>query len=487
MLRITFIGHQGWLVSSGRTTVLVDPLLGEGFGHGGQAGRVYPPRTLELAKFPAIDAVVVSHEHDDHFDLPSLARLSRETPIYLSSRSSVAAFEIVQQMGFSVQALHSGQELAVGDLRYRAFTADHTGRRGADEWDVFPFVLYDTAGSGSLMSSVDVRPGERMLETLGTAVPRAGVWAYANNSTSAAFQLVGAGYSTDGDAEALERVAVRRYLEVERAWGTPAATLVCGAGWSYEGERAWLNHQVFPVSGQRLCEAMRRERPQGRFAAPAPGYTVKMDRGRVVEQQPRCGFIRALPQERWPSREPAGDGARLGDYAPACGRRRLARGELEALLEELQDLARYLYGTRTFEQLHSLPSAAAEGPRPALILALRDEGDRGTLVLRHEPRRCAFVEEPVAEPMQAFMSGLECWASDLLALLRGELGPTALCYSGRLRVWNHDPRRLRISAHELWMFAHPLRRPEAARRLYRRLLAATPSTCARVPGPAAAK
>src|SRR5690606_26231218 len=126
-----------------------------------------------------------------------------------------------------------------------------------------------------------------------------------------------------------------------------------------------------------------------------------------------------------------------------------------------------LYGTPLFCELHSLPAKLESGAWARPCLSLRD--DDGPFVLAYDPSACAFVSHACADPTRAFASGLACWASDLLALLVGELGASALCYAGRLQFWNHSPQQLRISPRELWDFGHPLRRPDRAARLYRRL------------------
>ena len=91
MFEATFLGHQGWLFTSGDTRLLVDPLLRESFCDAGKVGRVFPPRRFDFERFPAVDAVFFSHEHDDHFAIATLQRLERRIPVFLSSRSSQAA------------------------------------------------------------------------------------------------------------------------------------------------------------------------------------------------------------------------------------------------------------------------------------------------------------------------------------------------------------------------------------------------------------
>ena len=144
MLRATFLGHQGWSLSTQDAHVLVDPLLTDGFGHGGLAGRVFPPRSFDLERMPKVDAVWLTHEHDDHFDLPSLARLERSIPVHISGRSSVAMRAVLQEMGFMVHAVEPDTVSEFGDLKLRTFVADHRNTPMSDEWDVLPFLCSKT-------------------------------------------------------------------------------------------------------------------------------------------------------------------------------------------------------------------------------------------------------------------------------------------------------------------------------------------------------
>jgi hypothetical protein len=127
----------------------------------------------------------------------------------------------------------------------------------------------------------------------------------------------------------------------------------------------------------------------------------------------------------------------------------------------LDDFARALYGSTVFRSLCAWPQATV-----AVTLRVPD----GRWTWRYDPRACAFVRDDHDDPIAAFTSGLEAWATDLAALLHGEIAPSALCYAGRMRAWNRAPGRLWISPFSWWRFAHPLRRPEAAARLYARIL-----------------
>src|SRR5262245_2653837 len=101
MFKVTFLGHQGWILRAGTTTLLVDPLLTKQFTAPPYShASVFPPRVIEHEKFPPVSAVFVTHEHDDHFQVVSLNRLDRKIPLLLSARMSMASETAVRHMGF---------------------------------------------------------------------------------------------------------------------------------------------------------------------------------------------------------------------------------------------------------------------------------------------------------------------------------------------------------------------------------------------------
>src|SRR6185369_4859705 len=64
----TWIGHASWLVQVDGVSLLIDPVMGE---------RVWTvrrnvPAALGPGDLPPIDAVLVTHNHYDHPDVPSI-------------------------------------------------------------------------------------------------------------------------------------------------------------------------------------------------------------------------------------------------------------------------------------------------------------------------------------------------------------------------------------------------------------------------------
>jgi L-ascorbate metabolism protein UlaG (beta-lactamase superfamily) len=94
--RVTFIGHATLLIQVAGLNILTDPVWSERASPFSFAGprRVTAPG-VEWAQLPPIDVVLISHDHYDHLDLPTLRRLdARDKPrviVPLANRELVAA------------------------------------------------------------------------------------------------------------------------------------------------------------------------------------------------------------------------------------------------------------------------------------------------------------------------------------------------------------------------------------------------------------
>jgi L-ascorbate metabolism protein UlaG (beta-lactamase superfamily) len=131
VLRVTWHGHSTVLLELDGVRLLTDPVV---------RGRLLHLRrvadAVDVASLRSVDAVLVSHLHYDHLDLPSLLRLGR--PLRLVAPKG--AGKLLRRRGFlEVDELDVGEALDVGAVTVRATPAEHAGRRG-------PFTTAATVG-----------------------------------------------------------------------------------------------------------------------------------------------------------------------------------------------------------------------------------------------------------------------------------------------------------------------------------------------------
>jgi L-ascorbate metabolism protein UlaG (beta-lactamase superfamily) len=122
MPRVTWIGHGTALVDLDGVRLLTDPLLRNRVAH--LQRRVPPPAAEALRD---LDAVLITHLHRDHLDLPSLRRLPRDLPLVVPR----GAGRLLLRRGFdSVREVAPGDEVTIGAVTVQATEAHHGGARG---------------------------------------------------------------------------------------------------------------------------------------------------------------------------------------------------------------------------------------------------------------------------------------------------------------------------------------------------------------------
>lgn len=118
--RIMYVGHATVLIDMDGVRVLTDPLVRSRVVHLRRAGRV------NTAALHDIDAVLISHLHYDHLDLPSLERLGRDVPLVVPR----GAGAFLERKGFSsVTELAVDEELQLGAVTVRGTPAVHDAGR----------------------------------------------------------------------------------------------------------------------------------------------------------------------------------------------------------------------------------------------------------------------------------------------------------------------------------------------------------------------
>lgn len=118
-LRLTWLGHASFLVQGAGTSVLIDPVLGP------RVSGVIPRNAgpgLRADQLPPIDAALVTHNHYDHLDLPTLREVGAPVISGLGTRPNVRELPCTE--------LGWWDRMHVGGLTVTFVPAQHWSRRG---------------------------------------------------------------------------------------------------------------------------------------------------------------------------------------------------------------------------------------------------------------------------------------------------------------------------------------------------------------------
>lgn len=122
---LTWIGHASFAIQLGGKTALVDPVMSERLGPG--IRRNVAPGLSWAALPPKIDVVLITHNHRDHLDVPTLRKLGKE-PTYVVPRGLRAWFE---KKGWpKVVELDWWERTEVEGLDITFVPSQHWSRRG---------------------------------------------------------------------------------------------------------------------------------------------------------------------------------------------------------------------------------------------------------------------------------------------------------------------------------------------------------------------
>ncbi|MFE5592927.1 MBL fold metallo-hydrolase [Streptomyces sp. NPDC056549] len=483
-LELTFLGHQTWHITDGLTTVLLDPILAEAFGAGDLEFPIWPPRTVDVAKMPLPDAVVLSHEHLDHFHLPSLELLAKTIPVYTGMTTPQAVVDAITVLGFTVHRLDHTAPLSVGDIEITLYPA---GARTLfwEQRVAQPLVRLAGTTDNDVFIGVDADVSDLYIEQLVDGrlkAPRLAI--VSNNAQTVPYGALGADNNLlpgmDGPRQRKTGIEILNGLLIDylKPLDGVRDVALCGNGFtaprSPHGPFLYADHAALATTANSLQHLFRVHgpRPGTRLTVPHDGGAivtsgaewVRLDTtaeaAALAEQRAFLAAPRqvaptpitpALPEDRWDS-------------------------ALSLLAEELPRLARDFIATRTgalasgiHDYLHG-----PVGSQRAILRLLDPPGAEGNIesyAWNITGPAFELVESTGREEaMAAFPFGIEIYYQDLIAV-----------FEGRAQIWDvvggsyqgwHIGEPLDSPVYALFAVLGEHQRPDLAARCYEQSLTA---------------
>ena len=200
MSRLVWVGHATALIEIGGARLLTDPLLRSRLAHLRRHG---PPPAAEVMR--GVDAVLISHLHHDHLDLPSLRLLAEGTPLVVPR----GAAAMLRRRGFAdVRELTAGGSTEVAGVEVLAVDAVHDRHR--HRYGLQADTLgYVAGGAAYFAGDTDLFDG--MAELAGIELALIPVWGWGPS--------LGHGH-LDPEAAARAAALLRPRIAVPIHWGT---------------------------------------------------------------------------------------------------------------------------------------------------------------------------------------------------------------------------------------------------------------------------
>jgi len=144
-LRVTWLGHSTLVLEIDGVRILTDPVWGERASPLKFAGpkRFHPP-PAPLASLPPLDAVIISHDHYDHLDRPTIRALAKMSVPFITSLGVGAHLERWGIAPERITELDWWESTKLKEVTVTAAPAQHFSGRGVSNrnttlWSSFHF------------------------------------------------------------------------------------------------------------------------------------------------------------------------------------------------------------------------------------------------------------------------------------------------------------------------------------------------------------
>ncbi|MGZ3691119.1 MAG: MBL fold metallo-hydrolase [Pseudobdellovibrio sp.] len=256
-MKISRILHAGYLFSHTGVQIAFDPIFENPFSVNCYA---YPSVEFDRAQIRnlKLDAVFISHYHDDHCSFESLNLLNRETPIYLYCFFD-EMFSLLKELGFQkISALQINEAVQLGDIKVIPRLA-----LDSDVDAVFQIQTPDV----NILNVVDAWIDPEAMKILSLQKWDLVLWPF---QTMQELQVLdprrAKPASTELPPEWIEQIKLLN----------PRFIVPSSCQFRFE-EWSWYNHKFFPITYRQFEKELNRVLPQTEVLKLNPGTSVRLD------------------------------------------------------------------------------------------------------------------------------------------------------------------------------------------------------------------
>jgi len=276
-MRVTLLGHATVLVEMGPMHILMDPILQDPFEDGMVVS--CPKREIDTEQLPPIDVIIISHRHPDHFDLPSLDRLSRNCQVCCPADPLIS--HALKLLGFHhVNFLEPGKPLRLEKIEILPTRSENQAVRECgmlfrDETGCF-WNQVDTEISPTTINAV--------LKHCSTVDLLFAMYASQNFEF---FESLDKSFPYETHRQNLQNVLTVR----------PRLTVPGSAGFRFFGDHEWINRFLFPISRELFRDDLKTLDATLATAIMNPGDVAEISNREVKIRRQASPFSKTLEDD----------------------------------------------------------------------------------------------------------------------------------------------------------------------------------------------
>ena len=260
-MKVTLLGHATVLVEMDGANILMDPVLQDPFEDGAVVS--CPKRVIRADKLPPLEVIIISHQHPDHFDIPSLAQLPRGVRVLCP---------IDRAIQYALEGLGFTNVHPTAPMKRLVFKTYELLTTLSSVTNVIEFGIIFKDKSGTFWNQVDSVLSQ---ETIGHSLQALGsidlLFAMHASQNFGFFENRSTGFPHDMHKSNLATV-----LSIK-----PRLTVPGAAGFRFAGEIEWCNAFLFPISREQFVADLRTLDPNLATAIANPGDVFEIEGGTV--------------------------------------------------------------------------------------------------------------------------------------------------------------------------------------------------------------
>jgi L-ascorbate metabolism protein UlaG (beta-lactamase superfamily) len=278
----TLISHACLLIQSRDTTLLTDPVFFDYLWE--EVNIQCPSIDLDLEKFPKVDILNISHRHQDHFDIRTLAYLAGSSGILASDAVVLAPrdeilLEVLSELEFkNVTVVEDFKTLEIKGLKL-------TPTPSLNKQDYFPehgILVHD--GEVTLWNQVDTIVTPDIIKHIHR------LYGQIDFAHVRYLPLLEGSFSFHNALE-LPMEEYSSYLKVAAAT-RPKFAVPGSAGFKYRDEFAFLNQYSFPTTQKQFLRDLKDFCPEISSDVFYPGDRASISRDGVKIQKSTSDFVK---------------------------------------------------------------------------------------------------------------------------------------------------------------------------------------------------